>query len=433
MVETFGYKPRPWVLAVGFTPEDDLGVALVNQVQTVTFISAGKTVDSQVRYTDYDALIAQGDIPDRPRYHLNVLQFGGSGEPGHRNEDGIQFRYTVDPSGRARLFSGPDSNVPPEAAGLARGSLGPWLVDTNPHDLLVKQNSNGRISKEEGIRALIREQDGRPCAGIWHREKSEEESAAEWWWLPADTPRKDQWLRAALLSWNRDYPQSFPSADELWADNPQWMTGQELSANKAVALTEDNLKAAMVEHEDRLKAAIAARQDARNAADDGVRRLLTHQGEDLKVAVASALAAVGYAVTDSDEKRLADGSPLLEDLQISDDDWIAIVEVKGYAKSGGKTADLLKIARAAVAFERATGHPPNARWYVINHNSSLTPDQRPEVLAGAVMDVQEFKQDDGLVVDTRDLFAVVQAVETGRMTPSEARAIFREQSGIFEM
>ncbi len=84
-------------------------------------------------------------------------------------------------------------------------------------------------------------------------------------------------------------------------------------------------------------------------AKDGIRRLITEQGDELVNEVSLCLEKPGFFVTNMDETK-SEAAPKLEDLRIQDVDdseWEAIIEGRGYSKSGGTTDDLSRIARFA--------------------------------------------------------------------------------------
>ncbi len=149
------------------------------------------------------------------------------------------------------------------------------------------------------------------------------------------------------------------------------------------------------------------------------------------VLVIQALTELGFEVTDMD-RRVPDGSPRYEDLQIADRTvagWVALGEIKGYAGSGGKTADLIKMERFVAHYVHEHGGYPAARWYLVNHFLETDPDRRPEPLAGSTNDVAAFTEEGGLVWSTAQLFRLLMAVRAKRVTSSEVRALLREATG----
>ena len=124
----------------------------------------------------------------------------------------------------------------------------------------------------------------------------------------------------------------------------------------------------------------------------------------------------------------------MEDLRLSDPDepaWTNITEVKGLT-GGAKLSDLQRFGRYAGLFLRRTGEFPKSRWYLVNQFLGADPDTRPPPLVGAEDDVQVFAEDGGLVIDTRELFQLVRAVEQGRIDQAAARRLLRSSTGVFQ-
>lgn len=230
--------------------------------------------------------------------------------------------------------------------------------------------------------------------------------------------------------WNRLQPKRFPSRSS-WEIETTWMTKREIVAKQDLAALEEELLRATTNLEVKIKSMRANVAELRTAVDNSERRLLTAQGDDLKDEVHAALTELGFQVIDSDKERAAEGSRLLEDLEVRDADWVAIAEVRGYSR-GAKTSDFQRLARAARGFEQRTSREPDARWYVVNANLSQPPPERRAVLAGAEADVAEFAIDGGCVIDTRDLFRLRESVRLGGVTSEEARVALRTCRGIYE-
>lgn len=433
VTDVIGERPRPWVLVYGIADDDDLKDELLEHFETVRLVGDDYELQSLVRQSDYDLLVIRGQVPFEPESTLNVLQFGGdfTGEvrPGRNHQDGR--RVLAREIGAAERLVGPDEGAPPEVDELARDSLSTWLLQQPIHCLLgLYRSNNNLIELDPGVTAFVRETGGAACAGLWKRPGK---SKTEWWWLPDGCPREIEWVAAASRHLSTVDPVAFPPADADWATHGRWMTAQEASAVHALRSARDELRRVVEEQESQVSDKKALLVEAQSEAANGARRLLTHQGDDLKTAVQNALETFGFEVEDSDDKRKRDDKSLLEDLQVRDDDWCAIIEVRGYAKSGGKTHDLLRLGRAAAIFAKVVGEPPAARWYVVNQSFSKNPDSRPLVMQGAGEDVAEFAESGGLVIDTRDIFQLLRDVETGTRSRDEVRTILMEATGRLEL
>lgn len=433
VTDVIGERPRPWVLVYGIADDDELKDELQSHFETVRLVGDDYEFGSLVRQSDYDLLVVRGQVPFEPESNLNVLQFGGdfTGEvrPGRSHQDGR--RVLAREIGAAERLVGPDEGAPPEVDELARGSLSAWLLQQPIHCLLgLYRPNNTLMGIDPGVVAFVRETGRAACAGLWKRPGK---SNTEWWWLPDGCPREIEWVTAASRHLSAVDPVAFPPADADWATHERWMTGREASAVRAPQSAREELRRVVEEQESQVSDKNDLLVEARSEAADGARRLLTHQGDDLKAAVQNALETFGFKVEDSDDKRKRDAKSLLEDLQVRNDGWCAIVEVRGYAKSEGKTHDLLRLGRAAAIFTKVIGEPPAARWYVVNQSFSRSPDSRPLVMQGAEEDVAEFAESSGLVIDTRDIFQLLRDVETGTRSRDEVRAILMATTGRLEL
>jgi hypothetical protein len=136
--------------------------------------------------------------------------------------------------------------------------------------------------------------------------------------------------------------------------------------------------------------------------------------------------SLGFDVSKIDEE-IPKGSPKREDLRIRDPDivdWEAIVEVRGYSKSGGTTADLSRLARFAHYYEVETDKPPNKSIYMVNGQIYLPPTQRQAPLISSPEDVHEFGEQGGVIIWTLDLFQVLKTLSDKDLL--DIRRSFRE-------
>jgi len=102
----------------------------------------------------------------------------------------------------------------------------------------------------------------------------------------------------------------------------------------------------------------------------------------------------------------------LHDSSDENESWIALVEIRGYSRSGGTTVDLQRLHRFATLYERETGQAPDKLIYVINGQLELLPSQRQEPLAPAKDDVEVFTESDGVIIWTLDLFRAIKATDS---------------------
>lgn len=263
---------------------------------------------------------------------------------------------------------------------------------------------------------------GKPLAGYYQRgERSEA------WLIPDDVHDIVPWFEAALYRWHEVNPARFPQAPD-WSNQDRWRSPAERAASKALTdldTEKEDTLAAYAHRGTELEAELEAAQAAANGYE---RALLTGQGDDLVAAVRRAFEEFGFDVVDVD-KAVARPDELLEDLQVRDPDspdWIALVEVRGYA-AGAKTSDLQRIGRFRNRWERNNGRPPSAAWYVVNHDLLDDPALRVPALTSNQDDVEAFGEDMGLVIDTVELVGWLERARMG--DPSDVRARFRASTG----
>lgn len=248
-------------------------------------------------------------------------------------------------------------------------------------------------------------------------------------WLPdmARVAFRD-WLAFALTLWRSDDPETFPVSAE-WVAADQWASPEELSArqqlNEFQRAEQQRRLAADAEYE-RLTRVLE------HAGEEAVawRSLLTASGDELVAAVKEALEMFGFAVVDGDALP-QHKSAKREDLRVSDADWIALVEVKGYS-GAAKSNDLDQIKRAGSAFARDEGRDPDALWYLPNLQRDIDPGQRGLALEGREEDLSSFAElFQGCLIDTRDLFSLRQLVVLGKLPAADARERLKQALGRF--
>ncbi len=272
------------------------------------------------------------------------------------------------------------------------------------------------------LEPFLQTADNKVLAGRYKRSPK-----TECWLLPSDTPDPVEWVKAALTEWHELDPTRFPGLPN-WSRTPKWMTSRELAIESDLkrvdAEREEYLRKA-VEREAELKGQLA---QARNDADANERALLTTQSDPLKDAAMAALRFLGFAVTDADLTAKPDEH--LEDLRIEDPDvpgWIALGEVKGYTK-GAATAGMSQLTRFRKRYVLSTGADADASWYIVNHFLDRDPSTRQAAFHGSG-DVEAFAEDQGLIINTVDLFRLLGQVEREERTPVEARRLLRESTG----
>lgn len=253
---------------------------------------------------------------------------------------------------------------------------------------------------------------------------------SEGWVLPSDIRRPWDWVAAAIQHWALTYRQ-FPLVGGWW-NQSAWQTKAEADSSQRTADLKARLIAITTQLEGEIATAQAQVEEAARDASGGRRRLLTHKGDPLKQAVAEALEALGYTVTDRDKEEPLDPGGKVEDLGVADRDDSTtdpLTEVKGY-DNGAKASDLADIGRHLTRAVRI-GRSPTAIWWVINHWRKRPPDDRGPVLAGEEAMIARHASDQSplVLIDTRDLFRVLRAVEEGQVSAETVRESLRAARG----
>ncbi|MCP2278679.1 hypothetical protein APR09_004261 [Nocardia amikacinitolerans] len=253
--------------------------------------------------------------------------------------------------------------------------------------------------------------------------------ALEVWYLPEEAiDVLDAVLHLAFEEWNAQDSKLFPSSPK-WTTDVRWMSAEQQKQIESVGAKIDAARREVI----RLTATIEVSEveldklikDAEQAPQ---RQLLTDNDETLVEAVMYTLTELGFDVVDLD-KQLAEGEPRMGDLSVSDGDWAAVAEVKGYIK-GAKSNDLLTVAKHRRLYEKT--HPDVQRmWYIVNSFRLDSPDSRPKILDGADDHIEDFAQDDGLVIDTRDLFDLLKQFQKGDLAAEFVREALKAATGRF--
>lgn len=267
--------------------------------------------------------------------------------------------------------------------------------------------------------------DGRILAGRYERSPT-----AEAWLLPSDVPDLVTWVSAALAEWHTRDRDRFPGSPE-WSRQPAWATLDERQLLSDLDAVRTEREATLERLDERERELTRVLTETQQAADTYERALLTANDDPLVQAVLRALTELGFSVTDAD---LDPGRvEKLEDLRVEDataPGWVALVEVKGRGK-GAKTGALTQFLRFERRYRNQTGRQPSALWYVANQFKDRDPATRQKILQGNEADVSNFADDGGLVLDTVELFQLLDAVRSGRTTADEARRALRETTGRF--
>jgi hypothetical protein len=235
-------------------------------------------------------------------------------------------------------------------------------------------------------------------------------------------------VKVALQEWQERDPETFPVVD--WTKKTIWRTPDE---NRLVGkLDELNTRRAAIlsDFDQRQEQLEAELMEARQSAETNERLLLTAQGDDLVNIVAGCLSELEFHVMEMDDVHTDER---LEDLRIISpgQNWTALAEVKGYS-GGAKSNDLLKFGRYWLRYFQEKGREPDAGWYIVNQFLQDDPSARRPILLGNDAALSTFIADNnGLAIDTADLFRLWMAVKEQRLTAEDARSRLIQASGRF--
>lgn len=412
--------------------EDRIATAVSKYTESIA------PVVSSVRWKSWDSIVTIGrpyylnDLPDSRE--VRVVQIGGS------------------PLGRFRGSTGGSSGISP-ASSRPDSYNGLRPVFRPGHELLIPQGLSEeranlvkrhiipllprypdvrtvlyRPDSAEDVewQPLLENADGQAIAVIYRPHRG----AREVWYFPEEADHAlDAILPAAFTEWNAQDPNRFPSSPS-WTSDARWMSAEQQQHVLALRNEIDSAR----EQIDHLTSAIREFEVKLDVLSGDVeqspqRKLLMATGDDLVEAVAYALKAFEFDVVDLDA-LVSEGVAKTADLLVSEDDWSAIVEVKGYAK-GAKSNDLMDVMKHRRAYEHRHGSHAGNMWYVANIFRKQSPESRPEIFAGADDQLDSFADPDGLVIDTRELFDLLKQIESGAVSPSAARAVLKNSTGRF--
>lgn len=428
-------RTKPYVLVVGRVSDEKLQAYLDGLGSGVTYVDAPE----EVRQQDYDFIIDMGASIDhwidgnatvlrfeQGRFIGSLAQVGKQSLRANGVLLGTSRRYQVQrvEGQRAASFTMVDNPL----AGVDFRSIVSDTILSNIH--LAGDYTTIKVygSTDYSVVPLLAESDGEPLAAI-----IDFPDLGSYWSLPSETTDQLRWVTFFLDAMRTVQPDAFPPDEVELAD--VWRTPAELAAKRAVSDHETETERILVERNRQLLELEQQVKEAAEEADVGDRLLLTAQGDALERGIASVLRGFGFTVEDRDEINVGNKASKKEDLRLTypmngNDVWVCLAEVKGYAKSA-KAGDLRQVDSAANFYQFEHGHPPQARWYVVNANIKLLPDERPVPLLSNQDLVQPFAEDGGLVLDTKWLFQLKKQVDLGMMAPKDAAQELMRQRGTF--
>ena len=408
-VKVGGERPRPRVALLGQFPGDDIE-RFMRMFPTVWSGLDFGQLRQQVHVSEVDLLIIAPEARQIGDWMEETHVICFSSDIDHL--PGPTDRTKVYPDGHADTeeFLLPDVPLPisrrreADLAGLDK--IKGWRrlklhyfsygVDEGPEDDVFNKAA---IISERGTKA--------PLAVAFVREENSLGVA----WLPfGSLVDRAFWVEVLVTLWAECDPVRLPNFGD-WVNSPDWMTPEEERIVSEIEGLEQEKQRFIVDIDRRIGEAAVRFGEAQRDAGLGLRRLITAQGDELVGAVSTVLQDLGFRVENVD-KSIPEGEPRREDLRLRQpiglqDEWEAIVEVRGYARSSGKTSDLQRLGRFADLYEKEKGRFPDRRVYIVNGQLELLPPQREAPLLSSE-DIEIFGESDGIVVWTLDLFKVMK-------------------------
>jgi hypothetical protein len=403
-------------------PEEVLTKELLELVPTIKLV----TNTERVHEDEFDILVTFAEDVRRRSEHLHVLSFGADAAGGFV-EDRTEYYFVRDVSTLANELAIP-TDVPPATGPLLKTSVIPNMPEGHKRVWRL-------VKPAQGYRATVAE-DGNlasRCIPLVHIGAKQsvyamltERGGKVNLVLPAETQQHVAWLRLFLDMVGNVDPDSVPP-DLDWKTSERW-SPPELSKHVG------DLQALRQSHEEALKEfqrreqeLQAQLEESTRLADEGTRRILTSDGDELVEAVTTVLEDLGFTVRDMDDHHDERTGAKLEDLRVedpSDADWLTLVEVKGYAK-GAKVNDVPQsTGRPAVAYTKETGQEPPAVWHIVNAWRGTNPSTRVQAIPNDD-DLRPLTEAAGALIDTRDLFEAWRDVSAGIADAESVRASLR--------
>lgn len=431
MSELYVAAAKPRVLAIGLTDvEIDLIRPLVGSLRQTTHL--------------YDAHAEEHDvlIQTHAGFHDGAGLFArriAFAPPAEVHGDGTGYIYGGASTSSIRSYTSartqfkPAQNLEITDATRELGLVGLVQRSCTPEPGSTYTGFSTDVYPERnGVHILLRERLTQPLALAALLEASDDTRTKDSaFWLP-DIARSAivEWVDVAFARWRIQDPETFPQT-AAWRSADAWSSPEEIKARGTLAAFDEAERIRLLRVQEERKK-LSQRLESHRPSGDRWRGLVSGTGDDLVAAVRGALEGFGFSVLDADELPQHKGKRR-EDLRASDGDWTALVEVKGYG-GAAKSNDIQQLSAAAAAYAAAESRVPDALWYVVNSYREMDPSQRALPLVGREDDLESFAENqNGCLIDTRDLFTLRQRVALGELPAEDARELLKAATARFSM
>ncbi|MFP3880935.1 MAG: hypothetical protein ACLFRT_12730 [Actinomycetota bacterium] len=418
MAQRYGQKPRPRVLVAA--DDSELGEELAERLRVELGLQTVGLIEDDTYLPEWDCVVSMADRYFEDSNHLRVISFGATRFGPVASSDSLALTGRRSAATTADELEIPEE-LDPRIRRLVQSDLRPDFqkLERKPH--LFPATAAKQPFLTAGVRNEFL------LAGVFVIP-----SGPDLWVLPkwAD---EIAWIRLALNIWSEQDPERFPPTPEWW-HSPEWQTKAERDAECRLQEKRQAAEAEINRLVNEVQVAETELIELQDRADTRERVLLRGQGDDLVAVVAETFEKLSFEVINMDGVY-PEGSRR-EDLQVrnpDDPDFVALVEVRGY-KGGAQANDLMRLMKFSGMYTEDETQPPSALWYVVNHFLEAPPDQRPKALEANDDEVASFANHwKGLVIDTCDLFRLLDRHQSGSLTADEARNQLMLSTGKFEL
>ena len=247
-------------------------------------------------------------------------------------------------------------------------------------------------------------------------------------WVPKDLIGC---INAIAEYWAHTKPEDHPFHIP-WSAQRDWMTPEERLAFDEIERLNREEEATLSRISVERESARQQLQKCRSAAEEGLRKLLHTQGDELVDITIVALKHLGFSVQNMDE--IVPAGQRREDLSISHPDFCGetiLCEVKGFLRGGGKGSDLGKLRKHIKRYYGENGKKdPYRSWFIINGQFDLPPGQRHAPFHSDIETVRSLEDDDKiLVIGTCDLYRLL--IDETLTQDKRRQHLLAKEGGVF--